>query len=114
MGEGYDSDSGDTFEEIITEFVVEEREDENSETEFVVKEREDEESEQIEATEYIVNVEAQNIGTVEDIAQKVVKSKCSVCGEEFMHKSSLCWHMKQKHGDILGKENKSRVRVLDN
>ena len=69
--EGYDSDSGDTFEEIITEFVVEEREDENSETEFVVKEREDEESEQIEATDYIVNVEAQNIATVEDIAHKL-------------------------------------------
>jgi len=91
-------DSAETIEEIITEFVVEEREGVD-ETHGMYEEEES----SIVLTE--VKPEAYPEHSITQ-----VKSKCSICDEEFMHRSSLSRHLKQKHSAPEDKENKSQVK----
>jgi len=85
----YESDDGDTFEEIITELVVEDRE----------------EGEEINSKDSLVGNEEKETNKSKLNTGRVCK--CRICGEEFMHKSSLCRHTKQKHTGLGGKENKT-------
>jgi len=97
QGRNDESDCGDTYEEIITELVVEDGEEGDH-----------------------LSVEDIDTGDRETVAYKesaggFSKCKCEICGEEFMHKSSLCRHMKQKHVDWIGKENKTgRIKSSEN
>jgi len=98
-GGNYESDCGETYEEIITELVVEDGEEGEHQT----------------VEDCIIETgDSETVASAEK-SERFMKCKCNICGEEFMHKSSLCRHMKQKHVDRLGKENKtSRAKSIEN
>jgi len=100
--EANEFDSTETIEEIITEFVVEESEEveENSD---IYEERD--------TSIVLAEVKPETISHKLEPLNTSIKSKCSVCDEEFMHRSSLSRHVKQKHGAPEDKENKSQVKL---